>query len=256
MKKCILLFFTTCLFTVSHAQLLGTADVSHLPEDMLENVNPFNVATGVYLGIGDSVMVATTSSTDAFSPVGDTDSSKDTLTSMHMLTKGYTVTNAANETAVLTVYNKSYSYDFTFSAFGSGSAYDKTSEGISQLNSSHRLFKFVEGETDTLVFVNNSTQAIYVRMFQIINYGGTTVISNTPNTLRPNAAKISNPVTNTLSIDLNGNTADLELLSREGQSLKSFHVEGSTSIAVDDLSSGLYILRDITSSSTRKLIIK
>ena len=154
------------------------------------------------------------------------------------------VTYADTDSPVCTFFNRYDSYDL--SGFG----------GVNAQSSAWYSFKFVEHKTDTLCLVVNSG---YIELDYIgIRTTNSEVIATltNENSTMENAI-ISNPVSNDmLSIDLQGNTANFELVSLEGNVLKSFDVNDSDKISVSDIDAGMYILREANTANYRKIIIK
>jgi len=170
---------------------------------------------------------------------GATHDTHDTLT-----LEGRFVTYSNTASPVCTFFNKYDSY--SHSGFG----------GVNAQSSVWRSFKFVEGETDTLFLVVNSG---YVELDYIgIRTDNSEIISEATNgNSAIENAIISNPVSNDmLSINLQGNTANFELVSLEGNVLKSFEVNDSDEISVNDIDAGMYILREANTANYRKIIIR
>ena len=145
---------------------------------------------------------------------------------------------------VCTFFNRYDSYDL--SGFG----------GVNAEVSGWYSFKFVENKTDTLFFSVNSG---YVELDYIgIRTNNSAVITDlTYGNSAIESAIISNPVSNDmLSINLKGNTANFELVSLDGNVLKSFVVNQNDEISVSDISDGMYILREVNTANYRKIIIK
>jgi len=130
-----------------------------------------------------------------------------------------------------------------------------THENISGVTNNYNSFKFVEGESDTvMIIVTAGTLAMdKLRITSITN----NVITSIVDPLSSSKTIISNPVINEkLSIDLNGLRASFELVSLEGNILKEIEVEGSKEVNLNGLNSGLYILRDRNTNNYRKIMIK
>ena len=168
-----------------------------------------NVATSsattylVDLNAGDSAFVVFTVS--SLTGSGATHDTHDTLA---LEARFVTYSNTASP--VCTFFNKYDSY--ALSGFG----------GVNVESSGWKNFKFVENETDTLfLFVNSG----FVELDYIaIRTTNSVIISDATNgNSAIENAIISNPVSNDmLSINLQGNTANFEPVSLEGNVLKSF----------------------------------
>jgi len=116
-------------------------------------------------------------------------------------------------------------------------------------------FKLLEGQVDTLKLVMISGNLEFDNV--TIRAAGSEIILDPSKGLQSSKVTISNPVENgQLVIDLNGETVDLELISVQGEVVKSFVVEGNYTLPVADLTSGMYILRDKQNASFRKIMLK
>jgi len=125
--------------------------------------------------------------------------------------------------------------------------------GITEGN--YDTYKFLEGETDTIMVIINSG-TVYFDRFDV-NSTSDNVVTNTEQGLSSSNTLITNPVEEgVLSIYLEGQATSLELLNLSGNVVKQFEVNGSASIGVHELVSGLYILRDTNSNSFKKIMIK
>ena len=113
----------------------------------------------------------------------------------------------------------------------------------------------MEDVVDTLVLVvtSGTLELDHLTIFST----NSEVILQRENDLLMSEAKLSNPVEDgQLSIDLNGAVAGLELISMQGEVVRSFQVNGNIELPVNDLVAGVYILRDSKSTSFRKILIK
>ena len=200
----------------------------------LTNANQFLVD----LNANDTAFITFTVSSIS-SGANDTGETYDTLT-----LEARFVTYEDTKSPVCTFFNRYDSYDH--SGFG----------GSNGEISVWRSFKFVENKTDTLFLVVNSG---YVELDYIgIRTTNSEIILNLTNENNSlGNAIISNPVSNDmLSINLQGNTANFELVSLEGHVLKSFKVNDNAEIPVSDIDAGMYILREANTANYRKIIIK
>jgi len=260
-KFLLFIFFFIIIKSNGQVSLLNSIDITGLVQGSVSSINPYTSSAGVYIAKGDSVLVEVSSVTGAFTPTSGFNTNQDTLTGLDFWSRGYTIDNAANETATLTIYNKYYSYDLTYRTLAGGSAYDRSNEGTESIPSANRLFKFVEGETDTLVFVNNSNQDIYTRLFQM-RPGSQKVISDKGNDLFKNSDfGIVNPVkdgTLNLSIDKDA-VFNFELLTMDAMTVLSKTISGGEEryrLNVSSVKKGMYLLRESKSGSIRKIIIQ
>ena len=115
-------------------------------------------------------------------------------------------------------------------------------------------FSLIEGEVDTLKVVVLSGS---LQLDAITIHTGGEIILDPSKGLQSNEVTVSNPVEEgVLTIDLNGYHTELELISMQGEVVKSFVVEGNDQISVSDLTAGVYILRDKQTASFRKIMIK
>ncbi len=173
------------------------------------------------------------------SGANDTGETYDTLT---LEAKFLTYTDT--KSPVCTFFNRYDSYDQI--GFSGGAV--KASDWYS--------FKFVEYKTDTLFLVVNSgyVELDYIAI-RTTNSEVIATLTNENNAL--GNAIITNPVSNDmLSINLQGNKANFELVSLEGNVLKSFDVNDNAEIPVSDIDAGMYILREANTAHYRKIIIK
>jgi len=105
-----------------------------------------------------------------------------------------------------------------------------------------------------MVIINSGT--VFFDRFDV-NSTTDNVITNIEHGLLSSNTIITNPVEDgLLSIDLDGHSTSLELLNLSGKIVKQFEVNGSETIDVHELVSGLYILRDVNSNSFKKIIIR
>jgi len=126
---------------------------------------------------------------------------------------------------------------------------------INGVHSSYDTYKFLEGETDTIMIVITTGNVEFDRFD--VNSTTDNVITNIEHGLLSSNTIITNPVEDgLLSIDLDGHSTSLELLNLSGKIVKQFEVNGSETVDVHELVSGLYILRDISSNSFKKIMIR
>ncbi len=257
--------FILTLMTLSFVHLfVGQSLYNSINFDVFTNgtsneLNAVNVSGNeIVLAVGDSLLVETSVTAGTITPTTGENSSVDTLVIRNFLGRLYTIDNAASEYATLSVYNSFSSYDIVAESLGDAGTYNRTQEFTPSISGFE--MKFVEGEKDTLVIVNNSTQDIFLRVFQL-RYSISQVISNTPTDLlnQESVLTITNPIENdvlTLNF-LSDMSLDVELISLEGQLLarKSVSQDDNT-IDVAHLDAGTYILRELTTNSSRLLIIK
>jgi len=168
------------------------------------------------------------------------------------------VPESGNNTNVdtLNVSIRVLSYNGTDGAYTIYNRYESHSRsGLSDVTNVANSFTFVEGQVDTVKLV--VTNGTFVLDKYIVDINSINVISDVSNELSATNAIINNPVTNgELEINLGGRNADLELVSYDGQVVKSFTIQGHDKISVADLNNGMYLLRGVNSPSYRKIIIK
>jgi len=238
--------------------LFNKIDLSNMGLGTETTVNPFSILEGVYLSPNDSVLVQVVSTLGSFTPEAAENTDYDTLSSISLTAKGYTVTNGGNEAATLTVYSKHVTSEITFSYFGDDLTYNKTQEEIVTLTDDD-AFKFVEGEIDTLVFVNNSNQVAFVRLTQL-SATSAEVISNIDEDLfKDQYISFTNPTTNgMLSVfSKNDFSMEIELIAMDGHIVSTKTLNNNdNSLDVSSLKAGLYLLRDKTTGSIQKVMIK
>jgi len=122
--------------------------------------------------------------------------------------------------------------------------------------------KLVEGRINQIyVVLTEGTSASYAPGAANYIASSTQVISNVNKDLLTagGGVQINNPVRDgQLSIVLNENISSqaLELITMQGEIVKSFSVKNQASIDVSHLNSGVYILRDTNTMSMRKIIIQ
>ena len=116
--------------------------------------------------------------------------------------------------------------------------------------------KLVEGEEDTLVYVVDNVTTAGKIGGDKVDLKTFSVISNTDeNLLTKSNTIISNPVSESLYIDLDGKNTVLELFSLEGNKVATFEVHGTHTEDVSMLSKGIYILKEANTASYRKIMI-
>jgi len=116
--------------------------------------------------------------------------------------------------------------------------------------------KFVEGKEDTIIYVVDVVTTDGKIAGDYIDLKTFSVISNTNENLFTNSNTIiSNPVSESLYIDLNGSNASLELISLEGNKVATFEVNGIHKEDVSMLSKGLYILKQVNTTNYKKILI-
>jgi len=150
--------------------------------------------------------------------------------------------------ADFTIKNKFASYEYTDQSRnqrGSSALYDE--------------FKFIEGETDTVMVI--ITAGVFTLDHMYIRSTNATVISNAGDGLfDENGATISNPVVDgELSIQLPNDisSASVALLSMEGKVIKTKEITtANNSFDVSYLKGGMYFLKDLSTASVKKVIIK
>ena len=156
--------------------------------------------------------------------------------------------NPSTSNTDFTIKNRFASYEYTNQSRSSG--------GSSKL---YDEFKFIEGETDTVMIIVTAGTFVLDNMY--IRSTNATVISNAGDGLfDENGATISNPVVGgELSIQLPNDisSASVALLSMEGKVIETKEVTtANNSFDVSKLKGGMYFLKDLSSASVKKVIIK
>jgi len=122
---------------------------------------------------------------------------------------------------------------------------------------STEALSLIENTNARILIINTGSSNLSIKTFQLTF---AQVISNTNDALaREDGAIIENPVTDgSLQLTLaNGVTsAKLELLSLSGEPVMSKHITTSESIDVSSIDAGMYILRDVDTNSTQKVVIQ
>ena len=184
-------------------------------------------------------------------PTDGPNGSKDTLTLE--IAVGYwgniNTTNASLVTsnADFTIKNKFASYTYTDQS--------RTSGGSSEL---YDEFKFIEGEIDTVMVIVTDGFLSLDHMY--LRSTNATVISNANNDLfGVNGATIRNPIENgelLIQLPKEVSSATVALLSLEGQIIETKEITATNNSFNVSTLKGMYILKDLSTSSVKKLIIK
>jgi len=117
--------------------------------------------------------------------------------------------------------------------------------------------KLAEGKEDTIIYVVDAVTTAGNIAGDKMELRTFSVISNIDeNLLTKNNTIISNPVSESLYIDLDGENTVLELFSLEGNKVATFEVHGTHTEDVSMLSKGIYILKEANTASYRKIMIQ
>ena len=148
-------------------------------------------------------------------------------------------------------WNQSAAATYTISS----KRFSYTHSNITGQATNYDTFKFLEGESDTIMIVVTAGTLAMDKLR--ITSTNDNVITNLIDPLSSSNTIVSNPVIDgSLSIDLNGLNASLELVSLDGNTLKEIEVKGSIEVNLNNLNSGIYILRDRNSRHFRKIMVK
>jgi len=144
-------------------------------------------------------------------------------------------------------FNKYDSYEY--------SDFTKTGGGVSL----YQTFRFVENQTDTLKVVLTAGQLSFDR-FEI-NYLTQEVVTNSSHELFSiNGARVTNPVTDgilTIDLPLEINSAELALFNLKGEIVHEKKITSTENqLFVSELETGIYVLVDKNSGSTKKIVIQ
>jgi len=122
---------------------------------------------------------------------------------------------------------------------------------------STEFLSLVEDTDARILIINTGSSNLNIQTFQLTF---SQVISNINAALdRENGAIVQNPVTGgNLEVTLakGVSSASLELLSLNGEVLKRQHILSSGAIDVSTIDAGLYILRDVNTNNTQKIMIQ
>ena len=137
-----------------------------------------------------------------------------------------------------------------------------TATGVEHATQNLIPIKLVEGKVNQVyVVLTGGTSATYAPGSANYIASSTEVISNINKNLlaTDGGVLMNNPVADgQLSILLNENISSLalELMTTQGEIVKSFEVKDQAIIDVSHLDSGIYLLRDTNTMSIRKIIIQ
>ena len=143
-----------------------------------------------------------------------------------------------------------------FSKYGESTSISITAGGGVQHNKSISL-KLVEGEQDTIFFVISSVDIANTKIaIDYITFDQHSVISNSGDNLLINYQyKVGpNPMNESLTINLDGETASFDLIDINSNIIKSFTVNNTEKLDVSNLESGIYFLRNVSTKGYAKLI--
>jgi len=215
------------------------------------SVNPGLHVVNLNSTVGpDTIYFPVTIAGDIF-PVGSNDISYDTLTIEIAVGYWGNGSDASIKTldADFTVKNRYNSYDYV-----------KQSRSQSGTSEIYNEFKFVEGETDTLRVIVTAGLLSLDNLF--IRSSNATVVANLGfenQFFEDENVTISNPVENgllTISVPENTSSATVALVSLDGSIIETKEITSKdNSINVESLN-GVYYLRELTTGSTKKIIIK
>jgi len=148
--------------------------------------------------------------------------------------------------------------DYTIKNRYASYAYTNQSRNTAGASELYDEFKFVEGETDTVMLIVTAGRLALDRIY--VRASNATVISDASDDLfGKNGATVSNPVTDgDLSILLPSDisSTNIALLSMEGRIIETKEITATNNSFDVSRLKGMYFLKDLSTASFKKVIIK